>query len=79
MTERGTKVAAYVRSDFEDFLREEGRLEEATVLALELQKVMKWQNVSGGACSKNKIQTYCYVLGRHVKLILQRRDYALTK
>ena len=46
------KPNAHVGSNFEDFLREDDRLDEATalavkrVLAWELQKAMKQQNVS---------------------------------
>ena len=46
------KTNPHVGGDFEDFLREEGRLEEATalavkrVLAWELQKLMKQMHVS---------------------------------
>ena len=35
------KMNRHIGSDFEDFLREEGRLEEATVLAL--KRVLAWE------------------------------------
>jgi antitoxin HicB len=35
------KTNRHIGSDFEDFLREEGRLEEATVLAL--KRVLAWE------------------------------------
>lgn len=35
------KVQRHIGSDFEDFLREEGRLEESTVLAI--KRVLAWE------------------------------------
>ena len=37
----GKKAHPHIGSDFEDFLREEGRLEEATALAL--KRVLAWE------------------------------------
>ena len=37
----GRKTHPHIGSDFEDFLREEGRLEEATALAL--KRVLAWE------------------------------------
>ena len=37
----GKKAHRHIGSDFEDFLREEGRLEEATALAL--KRVLAWE------------------------------------
>ena len=37
----GKKTYPHIGSDFEDFLREEGRLEDATALAL--KRVLAWE------------------------------------
>lgn len=73
------KASAHIGSDFEDFLREDGRLEESTVLAVkrvlawELQKVMKQQNVSQAELAR-RMKTSRAVIHR----LLDENDPSVT-
>jgi antitoxin HicB len=73
------KTNAHVGSNFEDFLLEEGRLDEATalavkrVLAWELQKAMKQQNVSKAELAR-RMKTSRAVIHR----LLDENDPSVT-
>jgi len=68
-----------VGSDFEDFLREEGRLEEATavaikrVLAWEIQRAMEAAGVSQAEMAR-RMKTSRAVVRR----LLDEKDYSVT-
>jgi len=73
------KTNPHVGSDFEDFLREEGRLEEATALAVkrvlswELLKAMKQQHVSKAELAR-RMKTSRAVIHR----LLDENDPSVT-
>ena len=73
------KTNPHVGTNFEDFLREDGRLEEATalavkrVLAWELQKAMKQQNVSKAELAR-RMKTSRAVIHR----LLDENDPSVT-
>lgn len=73
------KASPHIGSDFEDFLREEDRLEEATVLAVkrvlawELQKAMKQANVSQAELAR-RMKTSRAVIHR----LLDENDPSVT-
>ena len=73
------KTNPHVGSKFEDFLREEGRLDEATALAVkrvlswELQKAMKQQNVSKAELAR-RMKTSRAVIHR----LLDENDPSVT-
>jgi antitoxin HicB len=73
------KISPHVGSNFEDFLREDGRLDEATalavkrVLAWELQKAMKQQNVSKAELAR-RMKTSRAVIHR----LLDENDPSVT-
>ena len=81
MTKRKTakQASPHVGSNFEDFLREEGRLEEATALALkrvlswELQKAMEKANVSQAEMAR-RMHTSRAVIRR----LLDQNDPSVT-
>lgn len=73
------KRSKHVGSDFEDFLREEGRLEEATAIALkrviawEIQQAMEKANVSQAEMAR-RMHTSRAVIRR----LLDRDDPSVT-
>ena len=81
MTKRKTmkRTSKHVGSNFEDFLREEGRLEESTALALkrvlawELQKAMEKANVSQAEMAR-RMHTSRAVIRR----LLDQNDPSVT-
>jgi ParB-like chromosome segregation protein Spo0J len=74
-----TRTHPRIGSDFEDFLREEGRLEEATavavkrVLAWELEEAMKKANVSQAEMAR-RMSTSRAVIRR----LLDANDLSIT-
>jgi predicted XRE-type DNA-binding protein len=75
----GRKAHPHIGSDFEDFLREEGRLEEATALALkrvlawEFQQAMTKAKVSQAEMAR-RMQTSRAVIRR----LLDKNDPSIT-
>lgn len=73
------KTTFHIGSDFEAFLREEGRLEEATVLAIkrvlawQLQKAMKQANISQAELAR-RMKTSRAVIHR----LLDENDPSVT-
>ena len=75
----GKKAHPHIGSDFEDFLREEGRLEEATALAL--KRVLAWefqQAMTKAKVSQSEMARRMHTSRAVVRRLLDKNDPSIT-
>ena len=75
----GKKAHPNIGSDFEDFLREEGRLEEATALAL--KRVLAWefqQAMTKAKISQAEMATRMHTSRTVIRRLLDKNDPSTT-
>ena len=75
----GKKTYPHIGSDFEDFLREEGRLEDATALAL--KRVLAWefqQAMTKAKVSQAEMARRMHASRTVIRRLLDKNDPSIT-